>query len=168
MRNQCALKELRRLRMFEKGCDASTRCPYARAVKGWVVAGLGNGARIAASIGAKRKHNIVGAILMSYPLWEPTPPAGKGSGAPNSTGPLGKLGCPLLFIQAQRDTSVSLTSLLDFCKQLQSPHPLFFVQVANVDVHFRAINDGRRYTAEHCSQVRRQLRCLVSFHQRFI
>lgn len=153
MRNHCGLKELRWLRMFEKALDAAIRCPYAQEVEGWVVAGLGNGARIAASIGAKRKSQVAGAVLMSYPLWEPTPPAGKGAGSPDSTGPLRKLECPLLMIHARQDSSVPLASIVSFCKTLSPLNPTFVTEVAGADARLQAVPGALHSCAAPCSQV---------------
>ncbi|KAL3144907.1 hypothetical protein ABBQ32_003417 [Trebouxia sp. C0010 RCD-2024] len=79
VRCYCKQKEQRRQRMFEKALDAAATSPFARGITRWLLAGIGNGARIAAAVGTKCRGSIAGFALLSYPLEEPEPmPPGKG------------------------------------------------------------------------------------------
>jgi predicted alpha/beta-hydrolase family hydrolase len=131
MRNYCQLKELRRLRMFEKALDAASKSPYAASagVDSWLLVGVGNGARVAATVCSKAKTGIAGLAVISYPLHESTPPAGKGAGFPDSTTQLVKCSAPLLVLQGELDSRCSAASMKMFLRQLrpQQPGPCFGV-----------------------------------------
>jgi predicted alpha/beta-hydrolase family hydrolase len=85
MRNFGDYKELRRLKLFDKTMDAASCSPYTTGVQSWILAGLGSGARIAATCCSRGKVPISGLVLLSYPLFEATPPVGRGAGQPDST-----------------------------------------------------------------------------------
>lgn len=129
MRNYCNLKELRRLRMFEKALDTVSKSPYATSagVSSWLLVGIGNGARVAATVSSKAKTNIAGLAVVSYPLHESTPPAGKGAGFPDSTSQLIKCSAPLLVLQGELDARCSTGTMSAFLRQLrpQQPGPRF-------------------------------------------
>lgn len=129
MRNYCNLKELRRLRMFEKALDTVSKSPYATAagVDSWLLVGIGNGARVAATVSSKAKANIAGLAVVSYPLHESTPPAGKGAGFPDSTSQLMKCSAPILALQGELDSRCSAASMCAFLRQIrpQQPGPRF-------------------------------------------
>jgi hypothetical protein len=124
MRNVCDMKELRRLRLLDKAIDAAARCPYTKGVASWIVSGVGNGARVAATCGSKHSIPVAGSILISYPMREPSPPIGKGGGFPDSTKPLLKSAAPLLFVHAEHAQFSTAADILAFCKRyaVEGPH----------------------------------------------
>jgi pimeloyl-ACP methyl ester carboxylesterase len=124
MRNVCDMKELRRLRLFEKAIDASARNPYTRArVTRWIVAGLGNGARVAAACANKGSARIAAGLLLSYPLLDPYPAIGKGGGHPDSSKPLLKMEVPMLLVHGALDAQTSPAELVAFCARYESERP---------------------------------------------
>ncbi|KAL0033064.1 hypothetical protein WJX79_000781 [Trebouxia sp. C0005] len=135
VRCYCKQKEQRRQRMFEKALDAAATSPFARGVTRWLLAGLGNGARVAAVVGTKCRGTIAGFALLSYPLEEPEPmPPGKGRrnleaipGPPDSAGPLLLLQPPVLFVTGDADDLCSVPHLRRACKQMQSADIRFVV-----------------------------------------
>lgn len=135
VRCYCKQKEQRRQRMFEKALDAAATSPFARGITRWLLAGIGNGARIAAAVGTKCRGSIAGFALLSYPLEEPEPmPPGKGRrnveatpGPPDSGGPLLALQPPVLFISGSCDDLCNLVHLRQVCKQMPSSDIRFVV-----------------------------------------
>eukprot|EP00892_Ulva_mutabilis_P007520 jgi/Ulvmu1/513/UM001_0521.1 len=123
VRNYCNLKELRRLRMFDKALDTAVKCPYATDVQAWLLIGLGNGARVAATIAGKTKAPLAGVAVLSYPLNEPTPPAGKGAGFPTSHPQLVKLVAPLLAMHGAADTRCPPATMRTFLQNNISHEP---------------------------------------------
>jgi predicted alpha/beta-hydrolase family hydrolase len=125
MRNFCNLKELRRLRMFEKALDTVSKSPYATfgGVESWLLVGMGNGARVAATVSSKAKTNIAGLAVISYPLHECTPPAGKGAGFPDSTSQLSKCSVPLMVLQGELDARCSAASMSAFLRRIRPLQP---------------------------------------------
>ena len=119
MRNFCDMKELRRLRLFEKAIDAASKNPYTRSVTRWILAGVGNGARVAATCAAKATERVAASVLLSYPLLEPYPAIGKGGGHPDSTKPLLKTVLPLLFVHSEHDRASPATEIVRFCSRIQ-------------------------------------------------
>ncbi|KAL4438236.1 hypothetical protein ABPG77_010597 [Micractinium sp. CCAP 211/92] len=108
----CPLKEQRRHRIFEKSFDVAAAAPYAAGVKRWLFVGYGNGARIAAGVGAKvaGRAPLAGFAFLSYPLLDPAPPPPKqkaGATPPaDSIGPLAKLNefkLPAFFLCGEFD-----------------------------------------------------------------
>lgn len=111
--------------MFEKALDTASKSPYATwsGVDSWLLVGMGNGARVAATISSKAKAPVAGLAVISYPLHEATPPAGKGAGFPDSTTQLVKSTAPLLMLHAQHDGRCSAASLRTFCRQQRPQRP---------------------------------------------
>ena len=68
MRYMCGQQEAQRTRIFEKALDTVATSPFARPVSGWVLAGVGGGARVAALAAAKCRWTVCGYVLLSYPL----------------------------------------------------------------------------------------------------
>lgn len=68
VRYNCNGKEQYRQTVLSKTLDAAATSPYARRVNRWVLAGVGHGARTAASIANCVKGVIAGLVLISYPL----------------------------------------------------------------------------------------------------
>ena len=69
MRYYCKQKEQRRQRIFEKALDSCATSPFARpAVRGWVLAGVESGARVAAAVGSKCRGNVAAFAFLSYPI----------------------------------------------------------------------------------------------------
>ncbi|KAG1665405.1 hypothetical protein FOA52_015815 [Chlamydomonas sp. UWO 241] len=99
IRFHCAQKEYRRQKIFEKTLDACATSPFARMCTRWVLGGVGNGARVAAAVGARCRGTIAGLLLIGYPLTDPMPTT-KGSTMPDSLAPLAKLEAPLCFVMA--------------------------------------------------------------------
>ncbi|KAL0025699.1 hypothetical protein WJX77_005331 [Trebouxia sp. C0004] len=138
VRCYCKQKEQRRQRMFEKALDAAATSPFARGVTRWLLAGLGNGARVAAVVGTKCRGTISGFALLSYPLEEPEPmPPGKGRrnleatpGPPDSAAPLLLLQTPVLFVTGDADDMCSMPHLRRVCKEMQSSDIRFVVMKA--------------------------------------
>lgn len=135
VRCYCKQKEQRRQRMFEKALDAAATSPFARGITRWLLAGLGNGARVAAVVGTKCRGTIAGFAVLSYPLEEPEPmPPGKGRrnleatpGPPDSAGPLLLLQPPVLFVSGDADDLCSVPHLRRVCKEMQSSDIRFVV-----------------------------------------
>lgn len=105
MRSHCVLKEARRLRAFEKALDAAATSPYAIQITSWVHAGVGNGARIAATVGMKCRGTLAGFLLLSYPLQD----------VPASVKPLAAARAPMLFVHTAHDPLCSVDALRACC-----------------------------------------------------
>lgn len=145
MRNYCNLKELRRLRMFEKALDTVSKSPYAThaGVDSWLLVGMGNGARVAATVSSKAKTSIAGLAVVSYPLHENTPPAGKGAGFPDSTSQIMKCTVPLLVLQGEMDSRCSVASMHVFLRQARSQPPgAHFGVIPGVNENLLGANDA--------------------------
>lgn len=123
MRNHCTLTEPRRQRAFERALDSAATSPYARHVTSWILAGIGNGARVAAAVGTRCRGNIAGYALLSYPLNEAMP-ASKGPGHPDSRPPLLKARAPLLFVHTPAQEACPLADLRAFCSTVRTPAAL--------------------------------------------
>lgn len=124
-RYQCKQKEQRRQKMFEKALDACATSPYGKPVSHWILAGCGNGARVAAVVGTRCRGSIIGYLFLGYPLREPLPSAGKsrraeGEPIEDSRGPLLPLEVPMCFITGDSDETCSLESLAALRPQLAS------------------------------------------------
>jgi hypothetical protein len=117
MRNFGDYKELRRLKLFDKTIDAAACSPYTTGVQSWILAGLGSGARIAATCCSRVKVPISGLVLLSYPLFEATPPMGRGGGQPDSTKQIVSTMVPTLFVHGGRDRTCRAEDLIAFCGQ---------------------------------------------------
>jgi hypothetical protein len=129
--------------MFEKALDTASKSPYATwgNVESWLLVGMGNGARVATTISSKAKAPVAGLAVISYPLHEATPPAGKGAGFPDSTTQLIKCTVPLLVLHAERDGRCAAASMRSFCQQQrpQQPGPCFGV-IPGVNEHLLGSN----------------------------
>ena len=122
MRNFCDMKELRRLRLFEKAVDAAAKNPYTRSVTRWILAGLGNGARVAATCASKGSERVAACVLLSYPLLEASPAIGKGGGHPDSSKPLLRAAMPLLFVHTEHNRASPAAELVRVCARIESEH----------------------------------------------
>ena len=120
MRNHSDNKELRRLKLFDKAIDAAASSPYTAHVKSWILLGLGNGARIAATCTTRVKVPISGLVLLSYPLLEATPPLGRGGGHQDSTRQVAGAAVPIAFVHAARDEECRAAALAEFCARCAS------------------------------------------------
>eukprot|EP00891_Asterochloris_glomerata_P001205 jgi/Astpho2/1205/fgenesh1_pg.00022_%23_14_t len=107
----CRTFEVKRRQMYEKALDALATSPVARGVNRWLLAGIGNGARVAAVVSQLCRGVKAGVALMSYPVNEamPTHVGMKRSadesneGGDNSEGPLVSLEVPTLFVSTKQD-----------------------------------------------------------------
>ncbi|CAD7700200.1 unnamed protein product [Ostreobium quekettii] len=138
LRYFCKQKEQRRQRLFEKALDACATSPLARCVTRWVLAGIGNGARVAAAVGMRCRRSIAGFVFMSYPLNEPMP-SNKGAPAPDSAGPLVKLAAPLLFITASHDKFCKVEDLKGLSEKMPSSDMRLMV-LQDHDQNFRTLS----------------------------
>ena len=148
VRNYCNLKELRRLRMFDKALDTAVTCPYATGVEAWLLVGLGNGARVAATIAGRTTAPVAGVAVLSYPLNEPTPPAGKGAGHPTSQPQLMKLTAPLLAVHGAEDSRCAAAAVQAFLRDsiTHTPAPRLLV-VPGVN---QSLDAGDEHSAASC------------------
>ena len=160
MRNLCDMKELRRLRLFDKAIAAASRCPYLAAVTSWIVAGVGNGARVAATCGSKHVPGVAGTVLLNYPVLDPSPPIGKGGGHADSTRPVLKTSSPLLFVHGAHARNSTVEDVKVLCRRYaggegpaNTPPPLL-VSVPGVDDAFASTSvDAAEVTATAVMQV---------------
>ncbi|GMH32674.1 hypothetical protein BSKO_00508 [Bryopsis sp. KO-2023] len=138
VRYYCKQKEQRRQRIFEKALDACATSPFARHVLRWVLAGVGNGARVAAAVGTRCRGTMAGFILMSYPLKDPMP-SNKGGPAPDSRAPLKKLESPILFITGSRDKYCSLEDLKELEPDMPSEDKRL-IRMQDLDQNFKTLS----------------------------
>lgn len=137
MRYSCKQKEFRRLKVFEKALDACATSPFARNVERWVLAGIGNGARIAATVGGRCRGTMAGFVFMSYPLMDPLP-AYKGPAAPDSIAPLTRLKAPMLFISSTNDPLCRIDDLKRLAPELES-YDVRLLHLQDVDASFKTL-----------------------------
>ena len=164
MRNFCDHKELRRLRLFEKTIDAAAFNPYTPNVKAWVIGGIGNGARIAATCASKQSAHVAAAMLLSYPMNDPYPAIGKGGGQPDSSKPLLRATVPMLFVHAERDRRTPPADIIAFCTQVEraeqpapegapplaAPPPPRVVVLPDADATFAAVQGDAAAGTKQC------------------
>lgn len=158
MRYYCKQKEQRRLRLFEKALDVCATSPFARHVSRWVLAGVGNGARIAASVGTRCRGVISGLVLLSYPLLEPAPNS-KGPPAADSIGPLLKLTSPMLFITTDRDDLAPEGELRKACARMNAKDVRVFT-LKGLDSNFKVPNSRAPPSTSTTAKV---INCLLEF-----
>ncbi|CAL8462142.1 g1673 [Coccomyxa elongata] len=153
-------KDVRRYRLFEKALDALATSPYARSVYQWVLAGLGNGGRVAAVVASRCRGTIAGVVLLSYPLLEPLQPT-KSSKAhksdpsmqpTTSEAPLLKLQCPCLFVSAEGDQLCPTAALAETQQRMQTTS-VQNVLIQGVDRSFAPLQQGGETADETVRQV---------------
>ncbi|GBF91341.1 hypothetical protein Rsub_03661 [Raphidocelis subcapitata] len=128
--------EVARQRAFEKCLDTAATSPYGRRIARWLLAGLGNGARVAAVAGARARAAVAGQMLFAYPLAAPMPTI-KGSTMPDSAMPLLRLIVPALLVAPGADGACPLAALRMALKAATSPD-VRLVVAEGTDGSFRA------------------------------